>query len=332
MTRTRALPCLLMALTACGTGARSGTAAGPGPDETGPETVADVVAPTSPEGFRYALMQQQPFTYHRFDSVITIHPGGATQLQTFGHTAYLKVTVRDSLLLTQVDSTSDSTAAVDSVPSYVAHFTLDSIRQDPRSSLPQPALDSVRGARWRVVMTPRGGVGTVTVEDGSSIGENLSGELARLFFPIVPRRGAAIGSQWTDSTTARIGGRSVPQTERSTIAFHVPMQDLTDQPVLRIEARADLERHGSEDRDGRIIELAGTGIDSTSYFLGPHGRFLGAEGADSVAMTFTIPAVGQSVPVYQMGHYRLEQVREPRNAEAPGSDMETQEDGEQEGF
>ena len=182
-------------------------------------------------------------------------------------------------------------------------------------------------------MTPRGGVGTVTVEDGSSIGENLSGELARLFFPTVPRQGAAIGSQWTDSASARIGGgRSVPQTERSTIAFHVPVQDLTDQPVLRIEARADVERQGSEDRDGRIIELAGTGIDSTSYFLGPQGRFLGAEGADSVAMTFTIPAVGQSVPVYQMGHYRLEQVREPRNVEAPGSGVETQEDDEQEGF
>ena len=65
--------------------------AGPGLDRTGPETVADVVAPTSPEGFRYALMRQQPFTYDRFDGVITIHPGGATQLQTFGHTACLKV-------------------------------------------------------------------------------------------------------------------------------------------------------------------------------------------------------------------------------------------------
>jgi len=293
--------------------------------------VDDVVAPKGPEGFRYALMQQEPFTYHRFDSVITIHPGGATQVQTFGHTAYLTVTLLDSLVPPPPDTISDSASTADSVPSYVAHFTLDSIRPDRRSSMPQPALDSVRGARWSVLMTPRGGVGTITVRDGSSIGETLSGELARLFFPAVPQQGAAIGSQWTDSTAARIGGRSVPQTERTAIAFHVPMQDLADQPVLRIEARADVERRGSEDRDGRLIELAGTGIDSTSYFLGPHGLFLGAEGADSVAMMFTIPAVGQSVPVHQMGHYRLEQDREARDVEAPPPVVDTAEDDEQEG-
>jgi hypothetical protein len=330
VTQARALPWMLLAVAACSSGTRSATVPdGPGPDDGEPETVADVVAPTHPEGFRYALMQRVPFTYHRFDSVITIHPGGATQLQTFGHTAYLKVTVRDSLLLVPQDSLVGS--SLDSVQRYVAHFTLDSIRQDRRSSLPQPALDSVRGARWSVITTPRGGVGTITVSDGSSIGENLSGELARLFFPIVPQSGAAIGTQWTDSTEAKIGGRSVSQTERSAIAYFVPIQDLTDQPVLRIEARAEVERRGSEDRDGRIIELAGTGIDSTSYFLGPHGRFLGAEGADSVAMTFTVPAVGQSVPVYQMGHYRLEQAQESHNAEGPGSDVGVQEEDEQEG-
>ena len=65
MTKARVLPCMLMALVACGTGARPGTVpGGPGPDDPGSETMADVVAPTGPEGFRYALMQQEPFTYH----------------------------------------------------------------------------------------------------------------------------------------------------------------------------------------------------------------------------------------------------------------------------
>ena len=46
-------------------------------------------------------------------------------------------------------------------------------------------------------------------------------------------------------------------------------------------------------------------VDSISFYFGAGGRFAGAEGADSVAMTFTIPAVGQSVPVYQIGRYQL---------------------------
>ena len=320
-----------LGLAACASGGSSGsTRAGPVSVDREGETVDEVVAPSRPEGFRYALMERESYTYHRFDSVITIHPGGATEVQTFGHTAYLTVTLIDSLLVLEPDSLSDSTATADSVSRYVARFTLDSIRQDRRSSLPQPALDSVRGAEWNVVMTPRGGVGTVTVESGSSIGENLSGELARLFFPVVPPSGAAVGTEWTDSVDTHIGGRSVPQTERSMISYHVPLQDLSAEPVLRIEARADVERKGSEDRDGRVIELAGTGVDSTSYFLGPRGLFLGAEGADSVAMLFTIPAVGQSVPVHQMGHYRLEHVRDTRNAATPDSEVAgSQEDGEE---
>jgi hypothetical protein len=88
--------------------------------------------------------------------------------------------------------------------------------------------------------------------------------------------------------------------------YHVPEQDWDTVPtVIRIESRASLVRWGREERGGRTIELEGTGVDSISFYFGSGGRFSGAEGADSVAMTFTIPAVGQSVPVYQIGRYQL---------------------------
>jgi len=293
---------------ACG-GAGSGTGRAPGPDATGEEAVAEVIAPSSPEGFHYPLIENQTFTYQRFDSLITVHPGGRTQVETFGRTAYLRLTLQDSLVVPPVDSTADSTETLPPELFYVARVTLDSIHHDPRSTMRQPALDSVRGASWQVLMAPTGGVGTTTVDPGSTVGQRLSGELARLLYPLVPRTGAAIGAQWSDSSESEIGGLSVAQTERARTLYHVPEQNLdTVPPMLRVEGRASLVRWGREERGGRVIELEGTGVDSISFYFGAGGRFAGAEGTDSVAMTFTIPAVGQSVPVYQIGRYQLREM------------------------
>ncbi len=308
---------LAAAATACG-GTAPGAGRAPGPDATGEGSVAEVVAPSSPEGFRYPLVENQAFAYHRFDSMITVHPGGRTQVETFGRTAYLRVTLRDSLVVPVTDSTADSTETLPPVLSYVARITLDSIHQDPRSTMRQPALDSVRGASWQVLMAPTGGVGNITVGPASTVGQSLSGELARLLYPPVPRTGAAIGAQWSDSSESEIGGLSVAQTERALTRYHVPEQDLDSAPaILRVEGRADLVRWGMEERGGRAIELEGTGVDSITFYLGAGGRFAGAEGADSVAMTFTIPAVGQSVPVYQIGRYWLREMPADSAPEMP---------------
>jgi hypothetical protein len=296
---------LAAAAVACG-GTGGGTSRTPGPDAGEEVAVAEAGAPSGPLGFHYQLVEDQPFTYQRFDSMITMHPGGKTQVETFGRTAYLRVTLRDSLIVPAGDSTADSTDTLQPVLWYVARVVLDSIHQDPRSTMLQPALDSVRGASWQILMAPSGGVGTMTVDPGSTVGQSLSGELARLLYPRVPLTGVAKGAQWSDSSESEIGGLSVAQTERALTRYHVPEQHWDAVPtMIRIEGRARIERWGKEERGGRIIELEGTGVDSISFYFGAGGRFTGAEGADSVAMTFTIPAVGQSVPVYQIGRYRL---------------------------
>ena len=290
---------------ACG-GTGSGAGRTPGPDAGAEAAVTEAVAPLRPAGFHYQLVENQAFTYQRFDSLITMHPGGKTQVETFGRTAYLRVTLRDSLVVPAADSTADSTETLPPTLWYVARVVLDSIHQDPRSTMRQPALDSVRGASWQILMAPTGGVGTMTVGPGSTVGQSLSGELARLLYPRVPPTGAGKGAQWSDSSESEIGGLSVAQTERAITMYHVPEQDWDTVPtVTRIESRASLVRWGREERGGRTIELEGTGVDSISFYFGAGGRFAGAEGADSVAMTFTIPAVGQSVPVYQIGRYQL---------------------------
>ncbi len=295
---SRLLPLVAAGLLACGSGAASGTG-GPFPLDRSSDTVDEVVAPENPEGFSYPSGTAQRFDYYRFDSLITVHPGGRTQVQTFGRTAYLRVSVGP-------DTSGAGAGAVDSAPGgpmLLVEFYLDSITQDPHSSLRQPVLDSVTEARWTALMAPNGGLGDIDVTRGALIGENLSGELARLFFPVVPRLGAAIGSSWTDSSEAMIGGLSVNLTEQALVTFQVPPQEADTQ--LIVQGRALVSRRGAEERGGQRIEARGTGVDSTSYRFGPGGAFWGASGADSVAMTFTVPAVGQSVTVYQLGRYRL---------------------------
>ncbi len=306
----------------------AGTApAGSGPERPGPlgeDAVAEVTQPDGPAGFHYPAIENQSFSYHRFDSLITIHPGGATQVQTFGRTAYLRVSLHDTTVAAGSDTAMADSASgeMSALTRAIVAVILDSISQDPRSTMRQPALDSVRGASWRILIAPNGGVGLITMGQISSVGENLSGELARLLFPPLPTSGAAIGSQWRDSSENRIAGFSVPQTERAVTTFHVPEQDLASATALRIEGRAQLQRSGRDEQAGRTIELEGTGVDSTTWLLGAGGRFVGAEGADSVALTFNIPEVGQSVPVIQVGRYWLRELvassePEPEPAPAP---------------
>ncbi len=264
-----------------------------------PTTVDEVVAPDDPAGFSYPAGTNQRFGYYRFDSLVTVHPGGQTQVQTFGRTAYLNVAVLPDSALP--DSSSGDSVAAGAL--MRVEFRMDSITQDPRSTLRQPALDSVSGAAWYAIMAPNGGLGQVTVTRGALIGENLSGELIRLFYPAIPQQGAAIGSTWTDSSEAMIGGLTVNQRERALVNFRVPDQDADT--LLVVYGEAVLSRTGVEEREGQRIEAAGSGVDSTQYRFGPGGLFWGASGADSVAMTFTIPAVGQSVRVYQYGRYSL---------------------------
>jgi hypothetical protein len=177
----------------------------------------------------------------------------------------------------------------------------------------QPALDSAQGVRWSALMAPSGGLDSVRVEGGSTLAANLSGELSRLFFPAIPAAGLAIGSEWDDTAQVVIGGLAVNLTEHASTHYRVPEQTIPrEQPSLQIEALAQLSRTGADSSTGQVIEATGTGVDSTLFRLGQGGRFLGVEGVDSVGMVFTVPAVGQSVPVQQYGRYRIRLAGEPK--------------------
>ncbi len=282
----------LVAILGCaaGTSPRVSDRPGPGPAPGAPG--AEAALEPSPDGdpIRYHPGSQGAYRYYRLDSLDYQLPGGASQLQTYGRTAYLNVAI------VPFDS------------AYRVHFHLDSVTQDP-TTMRQPALDSVGPMSWVADMGPNGGLRNFQVTPATPFGENLSSELARRFFPAQPAGGAYPGRTWTDSSEVRIGGLSVTQTERAIIRSEALLaSDSTEAYHLRIESTADLERQGSSTQTGQIIEAFGNGVDSTTYFLAEAGSFLGAQGTETFDLLFTVPAVGQSVPVHQVGRYSIARI------------------------
>ena len=236
--------------------------------------------------FRYHPGSAGSYSYYRLDSIDYRFPG-ASQVQVYGRTAYLTVLIepRDS--------------------AYRVVFQLDSIFQDPGTTH-QPALDSLGLVHWAAEMGPTGGLRNFSVSPASPFGENLSSELARRFFPAQPAGGVQPGVVWTDSAEVTIGGVSVTQTEHAVTRSAAIAAD--DSLGIRIESAAVLERRGTSTQTGEIIEAVGTGVDSAAFYLGPDGIFLGGDGREVLDLLFTVPAVGQDVPVRQVSHYRVTRI------------------------
>ena len=98
-------------------------------------------------------------------------------------------------------------------------------------------------------------------------------------------------------------GVSLNQTERAVTRSVAATTE--DSLGIRIQGAAVLERRGTSTQTGEVIEAAGNGVDTTTFFLGPGGLFLGSAGKEQLDLVFTIPAVGQDVPVRQVSHYRI---------------------------
>jgi hypothetical protein len=239
--------------------------------------------------FSYRADSAGSYSYYRLDSINYRFPG-ASQVQVHGRTAYLTALIepRDS--------------------AYRVEFQLDSIFQDPGTTH-QPALDSLGLVRWVAEMGPTGGLRNFSVSPASPFGENLGIELARRFFPAQPAGGALPGVVWTDSADVTVEGVSLNQTERAVTRSAATARE--DSLGIRIESAAVLERRGTSTQTGEVIEAVGNGVDSTAFYLGPDGLFLGSEGKEWLDLVFTIPAVGQKVPVQQVSHYRITRIPPP---------------------
>ncbi len=250
-------------------------------------------------GFRYHPASGGPYSYYRLDSIEYRLPTGA-QFQVQGRTMFLHVRIEPADTL------------------YLVEFRLDSISQDPGTTR-QPALDSLGMVRWTAEMGLAGGLGRFQVSPTSPFGERLSGELARRFFPAQPTGGVEPGAAWNDSTEIVVRGLSVNQTDRVESRSTAVASGPGDSAGVRVETKAVLERRGSSTQTGELIEEVGEGEDSTASYIDPQGRFIRSEGREIFDLVFTVPAVGQKVPVRQLSRYRVVRLQSTtdRGAAAP---------------
>jgi hypothetical protein len=254
---------------------------GPAPSEGGVATPA--VPEAAPGAVVYRPAPNTTFALERRDSLTLQLPGGATQVQEFQRTAYLGIAVRGA------------------APPYEVAIRLDSIRQQGGSVSPD-SLFRAEGTRWMAALSANGELTDLRSDRNSTIGDQVGATLPVLF-PALPLSGLQPGSVWTDTTERSLKADAFDATERAVTAYRATDADGS---AITIESSTTFERTGKGGQAEQPMEMTADGARRAVYRFGRSGGVLTAQGADSVEITITVTAVGQTVPVTQRATWRIE--------------------------
>jgi len=83
-------------------------------------------------------------------------------------------------------------------------------------------------------------------------------------------------------------------------------------PQLLLESSSSIAGDGKSQRFGEEIGVALSGTRSRTHRLSATGQLLSAEGRDSLAISFDLPSVGQTVPATQRGHLSIHRIQGSR--------------------
>jgi hypothetical protein len=274
-----------LAVVGCGAAAAGGaTPASPKPEDgsrpSGDERVGGAVL--------YRPVRGAAYTLTRHDSLDLQLPGGGSQVQLLDRTAYLRVGVAEGQ------------------GAYQATITLDSLRGTSGGvPLPADSLAKADGTRWTATLTPSGRLSGLRADRASALGDQISGSL-RLLFPALPAGGARSGSQWSDSTQFPLRADAFDATERLVIVYRASEgQAPGGRQALKLESSGTYRRTGTGVQADQALEMTASGVRRGVHYLGTDGTLVAAEGSDSGEMMITVPAVGQTVPVKQVGRYSI---------------------------
>jgi hypothetical protein len=187
------------------------------------------------------------------------------------------------------------------------NITLDSIRM---ANVPRDSLLSADGLRWTGTLEDGVRLGMLTPSSHHALAERLVGSSLSDLVAALPPGGAKAGAGWTDTTKAieQVAGSDVPVTvirvAQAAGAGGTP-------PTLRLESSSALSGGGKSERFGEEIGLTLSGTRIRSHTLSAGGQVLAAEGRDSLAISFDLPSVGQTVPATQHGHLRIQRIQGP---------------------
>jgi hypothetical protein len=189
---------------------------------------------------------------------------------------------------------------------FAAEISLDSMILDRPNSMLQPLVDSAWGTRWQGIVRKTGRLDSLTASKPTVFGEQVRAMLQRLL-PIVPDSGAEPGDRWQDRTTMPYQIMAgFEATEDRVADFRAgKWEDEGGRRVLVIQSTMNYTVTGSGSGFGQEIRFEGGGAAEGTHRLAASGILVQAQVTDSVRMTLTVPAIGQSVPAVVVTSYSL---------------------------
>jgi hypothetical protein len=231
-------------------------------------------------------------------------------------TGQYRLDSRDSLAMEMPDGSFQRTVTVKSAFITIslrlsgehlgADILLDSMMLDRPNSMIQPLIDSAYGTRWQGMMQKTGQLDSLTANRPSVFGEQVRAMLHRLF-PVLPDSGAQPGDHWQDEATSPyqiMAGFAATEQRRAEFRAG-KWEEVGGKRALAIQSSIEYTVTGSGSGFGQEIRFEGGGRADGTHHLSPAGVLLHAQVTDSVRMTLTVPAVGQSVPAVVVTSYSL---------------------------
>lgn len=280
----------LIGVLLAGCSSSAGTPATPAPTDKAAEEPRTItvqprmtmtVARYAPGESRYAI--------DRVDTLTVQYPN-SVQTQVVERSAWVRLSIGPGLSSAQVI------------------VTVDSVRA---GTLSRDSLKLGDGSRWVGQLVDGRVLTGLAPSEPNPIAEQLVGSsLAELLMPL-PAGGARGGFSWRDTVLVaeRVAGAEVPVT-----AVRDVNGDVVSQPTeaLRLGSVATLEGKGTSKRFGGDIGVDLKGTRYRSRQITQAGNLLSVEGRDSLALTFDVPSVGQTVPATQIGHVSIQRIAGPR--------------------
>jgi hypothetical protein len=289
--RCRALLALWLAAVACGPSGTGGTK----PPAPAPTSRPATPSPNQPSGAGASLSvarytsSDARYAIDRADTITFMYPNGL-QTQVVDRSMWVRLIIGPGA----------ATAPV--------NITLDSIRV---TNVPRDSLLSADGLRWTGTLEDGIRLGALAPSSHHVLAEQLVGNAFRDLVAALPPGGAKAGAAWTDTTktTEQVAGSEVPVTVvRSARAVG---QGGTP-PSLVLESSSAVAGNGKSQRFGEEIGVTLSGTRTRSHTLSAGGQVLSAEGRDSLAISFDLPSVGQTVPATQRGHFSIQRIQGSR--------------------
>ena len=245
-------------------------------------------------GGRGALIAYRPareaaYSIHRTDS-LTVHlPGGQTQQQSLDRTAYVRMMLTEGV----------------SANGYRVTIVLDSLQALASAIAVAPESIAVaRGTRWTATVGPTGHLLSLAADRSTTLGDQLTNHL-RLLFPFLPTTGARAGMTWADSARFPLKADVFNATEQAATSYRA----MDDARGVKIESNGTYTMAGKGVQFDQQLEMTAVGKRQGVHYLDRDGVLASADGTETSEMNISVPAVGQTAPVTQLGRYQIRLIR-----------------------